>query len=188
MGEVLTAGVAVAVAGSIVVVGVAAALALQPLQRGPDLLPVAPAARLAAAGFGAEQLRDPGGAILLEGRPLGAPAGPLTGWVPPARPVPPGLVPHLGLLAGGRLRGRPARPVGRGRRAVPSRPGPLAPPMLRRWLVVQAVGAPVAIQCHRRREPGPLLGGPLRPWHGTKRLHQPARLLERDRPRVDPLP
>ena len=128
MGEVLTAEVAVAVAGSIVVVGVAGPHALKPLQGGLDLLPVAPAARLAAAGFGAQQLPDPGGAFLPEGWSLGAPVGPLMGGVPPARPAPPGLLPVLGLLAGGGvLGGRPARPVGRGRRAVLSRPDLLAP-------------------------------------------------------------
>jgi hypothetical protein len=68
MGDVLTARSVVKVGGSIVVVvGVAAALALKSLQRGLDLLPVAPATRLAAARFGAEQLRDPGGALLLDG-------------------------------------------------------------------------------------------------------------------------
>jgi hypothetical protein len=69
MGEVLTARSVVKVGGSIVVVvRVAAALALKPLQRGLDLLPVAPATRLAAARLRAEQLRDPGGALLLDGR------------------------------------------------------------------------------------------------------------------------
>jgi hypothetical protein len=127
----LTARVAVAVVGSLVVaVGVAAAFAhaVEALQGGLDLLPVAAAARLVPAGFGAEQRRDPGGAFLPQGRPLGAPAGPLTGGVPPARPARPGLVPHLVLVAdGGPLAARPARPAGRGRQTVPSRPGTLAP-------------------------------------------------------------
>src|SRR6266508_401239 len=120
MAALLAARSVVAVAGSIVVaVGVAGAHALKPLQRGLDLLPVVPAARLAAAGFGAEQLRDPPCATLLDGRPLGAPAGPLTGGVPPARPAPPAILPRLGLLAdGGPLAGRPARSAGRGGRAV----------------------------------------------------------------------
>ena len=71
MGEVLTARSVVKVGASIVVVvGVAAAFTyeFEALQRGLDLLPVAPATRLAAARFGAEQLRDPGGALLLDGR------------------------------------------------------------------------------------------------------------------------
>jgi hypothetical protein len=52
VGEVLTAGTAVAVGGAIVVaVGVAGPLALKPLQRGLDLLPVVPAACLAMAGL-----------------------------------------------------------------------------------------------------------------------------------------
>jgi hypothetical protein len=103
MAALLTARSVVAVAGAIVVVvvGVAAAFTyeFEALQRGLDLLPVAPAAHLAPARFDPQQLRDPGGAFLLDGRRLGAPAGPLTGGVPPARPAPPGLVPHLGLLA-----------------------------------------------------------------------------------------
>jgi hypothetical protein len=117
MAALLTAGTVVTVAGSIVVaVGVAGTLAVKPLQGGVDLLPVAPTPGLAAARLGAQQLPDPGGAILLDGRPLGAPAGPLTPRVPPARPTPLGLLPVLGLLAsGGLLGGRPARPTGRGR-------------------------------------------------------------------------
>jgi hypothetical protein len=188
----LTAGVVVAVAvvGSLVVaVGVAGAHEFEALKGGLDLLPVPPAARLAPARLGAEQLRDPPGAFLPEGRPLREPAGPLTPWVPPARPAPPDLVPHVGLVAGGGPhRGRPARPVDRGRQAVASRPGALPPAMLRWRLVVQAVGAPVAVQCHRGREPGSLLGGPLRSWHGAKRLDQPARLGQHHGALVDPLP
>jgi hypothetical protein len=69
MGDVLAARSVVAVGGSIVVVvGVAGAHPLEPLQRGLDLLPVAPMARLVPARLGAQQLRDPPYAILPEGR------------------------------------------------------------------------------------------------------------------------
>jgi len=125
----LAAGSVVAVGDAIVVaVKVAGALALKPLQGGLDLLPVAAAARLAAAWLGAQQLRDCCRAALRNGRPFGA-VGPLTRGAPPARPAPPGLVPHLELAAGGGVLGSsPARPAGRGRCSLSSRPGALAPP------------------------------------------------------------
>jgi hypothetical protein len=173
MAALLTARSVVAVGGAIVVaVGVAAAFTyeFEALQRGLDLLPVAPAAHLAAARLDPQQLRDPGGAFLLDGRPLRAPVAPRTGGVPPARPAPPRLVPHLGSVAGGGvLGGRPARPAGRSRQPVGSRPEALAPAMLRRRRVVQAVGAPVAVQGHRRRQPRSLLGGPSGPGHRSVR-------------------
>jgi len=87
-------------------VGVAGALAVggQALQRGADLLPVAAAAELVAAGLGTEQL---GGRRLTRLPPGGrlGPPGAVAGGVAPARAVLPGLLGGAGLVVGERLAG-----------------------------------------------------------------------------------
>ena len=119
----------------------------QPLQGGPGGLPVTTAAGRLAAGVGVQQPAgvDPMAGGGPDGRPLLAVAAAIGARGPAvASQLPAGRVGLLHRLSGGWCSGPP----------VPRHP---APAMLRRPWVVEAVGAPVAVQFRRGHAPdGPL--------------------------------
>jgi hypothetical protein len=103
-----------------VVVRVAGALPVsgEPLERGADLLPVAPPTRLTPVGFGAEQLsRGRGASVPGRLRPssaLGRGTAPARRW-PPRLPVVGALVTDRPGVDGGPLRAWPGAPEDSGR-------------------------------------------------------------------------
>ena len=147
----------------------------QPLERGLGGLPVTAAAGYLPAGFGAQQpLRVDLLPPVRPHRPLHAFASamsPLTAAVIPA--LPPGPVGSLADEPSGRCRRPP----------IPSHPPPA---MLRRPCVVEAIGAPIAVQFRGGHAPHcPLLwvGG-----HGAEFGQQPSRRVQGQGMLVDPAP
>jgi hypothetical protein len=112
---------------TLALIATAAVVVGQPLQRSPDLLPVAPAAGGVAAGLGAQQPTRIYPMAAIGGRRIATATGKRCSTGQAAAP--------------GRPVGRPAGGCG-GRHRRPPIPGRPTPRMLRRPVVVQAVGAP----------------------------------------------